>query len=147
MGTEDLAVVVAGIAVFAGALFQYLTIRGTRENTVSQVRASLLDSRHTALRQTLAEYMALTYHTDRLQRAHPKKDFPREYYEYASQEDRLRNVILLHLDPTNPSHAELMETLEYLRDGESDDIWIHRRNKFLALAQQVFAQEEGTIVV
>jgi hypothetical protein len=119
MSTESISVLVAALAVGVGAIFQYATIRSTRRNTVSQLRASMTEARIETLRDALAEYMTLTYRMDLEQgrfRQGSQEGFTDEYYERAEKEDRLYNLIRLHLDVNDPNHDQLLRALKYLRE-------------------------------
>jgi hypothetical protein len=144
MSTASISVLVAALAVITGAIFQYLTIRTARLNTVSQLRASVAESRVTTLRDALAEYMTLTYFMDleygRFQQG-SQKGLTEKYYERAEQEDRLYNLIRLHLDVGNPDHDRLLAAIEYLRSYDTDEVWIERRDKLVETARAVFEGE------
>jgi len=96
------------------------------------------------LSQRLTEYAGVTYDMD-LELKSPegrKRNFTPEYMDWARCEDRLRSEMRLMLDPTKPEQARLLEAIDALaREGDVDAPWIERRDRLLAVAQQVYAAE------
>ena len=144
MSTESLSVLVAALAVIVSAVMQFLTLRGSRQNEVSTLRAGASAARLEALRTSLAEYMNLTYHMDLEwgQFQVMEKPLSAQYYEWADREDQLYNLIRLYLDEDDPDHRALLESVHYLRDYNPDDSWIDRRDRLVKTARAVFAAEE-----
>jgi hypothetical protein len=144
MSTASLSVLVAALAVLVGAVFQYLAIRNARRNTVSQLLSVIVESRIAGLRNALADYITLSYPLDlefRSYKVGQQSELSAEYYERARQEDRLYNLLRLHLDGGNPLHRRLLASLEYLRSYDADEVWIERRDKLVAVAREVFSAE------
>lgn len=92
MSTASLSVIVAGAAVVTSAVFQFLAIKTSRRNVVSQLQANAAQTRIADLRETLAEYMTLSYYQDREAASvslGTQKEFTEHYYERADREDLL----------------------------------------------------------
>jgi hypothetical protein len=145
MSIESASVLVAAFAVLVGAVFQCLTIRSTRRNTLSQLRTTLAEARVAALRNALAEYMSNQYWMDREQ-TEKKLDVQitpsgKSYLERGDEESRLHSLIRLCLVPGQPNHEQLLEDLEYLRENDADDAWLTRRDRLVETAREVLEAE------
>lgn len=138
MSTESISVLVAGLAVVVGAIFQYATIRSTRRNTISQLRADVVEARVAALRETLAEYITVSFWVEHF---NPRSVMEqsvsmKEYNDRVEREDRLYNRLRLYLVPGDPNHERLLGRPDDLRDPNATDEWKNRRERLEATANR-----------
>jgi hypothetical protein len=150
MSTATVSVIVAAAAVATSAVFQFLAIRISRRNVVSQLRANAVEAQITDLRDTLAEYMSLTYYQDvevRSVSLNLQKEYTARFYERADREDLLFNKLRLQLDRDSKDHRRLLEAVEYLfRTGNNREPWIKRRDKLVEIARDVFAEDTRRVI-
>lgn len=144
MNIELFSLTVASTAIVISAFMQYVTLKMMRKNTLSNLKASAVDSMLAGLRKTLAKYLNLTYTIDRNFNANKFNEvpFPSDHEEVMMREDRLFNLIRLYLRPDNNNHKKLLEAIEHLRNLEDDDIWISKRDNVVSKAVKMFSVEQ-----
>jgi len=142
--TAVFSVVVAALAVIIGAVMQYFTLKLTRRNTVSGLRVGVVESSLSSLRNVLSEYLPLLYQVDLKFRDFKIRGTPlsEEYYKLVLQEEKLRVLIQLCLDQNEETHQLLLTAIEDLR-GESDELWLPRRDKVILRANAVIAHDRS----
>jgi hypothetical protein len=108
--------------------------------------AGLSEKQIENLSQCLTHYTSVIYKMDLEQKSPEgrKKNFTPQYMQWAHQEDQLRSEILLTLNPAKPEQERLIQTLEsFGREADPNEPWIRRRDRLLAVAQQVYAAERA----
>jgi hypothetical protein len=136
MTLQWLSLLVAALAIVASAVIQFVTIRESRRNTISTLRASLFEKESAVLREALAEHLSLTYQIDAGYRhaMRANRPWPGELLEVVEREDRLYNLIRLELDQDREGHDHLLEAIDRLRAEKSEDPWTDRRDAVVEAA-------------
>ena len=90
--------------------------------------------------EDLSRYMSNSYHVDTFFRAAMRdgSPWPGKHLEEVKLEDLLYNKIRLCLNPNDPLDVQVLSDLEHLRDSESQDLWINRRDQLVESARKAF---------
>lgn len=141
--TPIFSVIVAALAVVVSAVMQHMTLKTTRQNTLSGLRVGVTESAIDGLKTALAKHITLTYSMDSNYKGfkYNGRPLPPDHYDEAIKEDRLFNLIRLNLNPDEPTHMLLLESINELRNGDSQELWTTRRDQVIARATAAFARD------
>jgi hypothetical protein len=140
MVVQAFSVVVAALAVVVSAITQARTIRMTRVTSAATILGGATQAANTDLRKTLSEYLHLSYKIDTAWRHHRVVEdvWPGQSWDNLQREDELYTTIRLHLDASHAEDAAFLTKLEKLRDLDSDDTWLDRRDAAADEAVRMF---------
>jgi hypothetical protein len=143
MEAPFLSVLVAALAIIVSAAMQYFTLNLTRMNTVSGLRVGVVEGTLTSLRNTLSEYLPISYEIDTSFKHFKLGLGPldEEHEKWALQEEKLCVLIELSVDSRFETNRRFVEALKKLRDGGSSDPWLVRRDHLIASANELIADE------
>ncbi len=165
--------IIAALAIVVGAIMQLITLRYTQRNAQDSISAARDQTRDTLsmsragtraniasehlrqliedLTRDLSEYLSNSYFIDTGYRVFKSstdtaKNWPGEHWEYVKKEDLLYNKIRLRLNPANEHDEVLIAQLEALRDLDSAEEWIRRRDRVIQAAQSSFGARWQSIM-
>jgi hypothetical protein len=147
LNTSLISIIVAALAVIVSAIMQYLTLKTTRRNTLTELRVGAMESAISELKSALAEHLTLisTLDADFKDYKYSNQPFTPEHWDLATKEDKLYNLIRLQLTPNNPFHQDLLEALDELRNVQSEVNWSKRRDEVIARATDAFSNDRKKV--
>ncbi|MBC8641300.1 hypothetical protein IAG25_31255 [Caballeronia sp. EK] len=138
------SVAVSGIAVVASAIMQYLTLRVTRTNTLSTLNVGVVQATIAALQNALAEHLTTISELARCEDVCRRNNQPltEELHQLSIKEDQLYNLILLHLNPNEPTHVELRHAVDEIREYAAPGyVWWNKRSEVVIKANAAFSYD------
>lgn len=132
---SNVSVIISAVAVITTGAIQLFTVRTSRANTVATLRASLVEDEWAKLREALAEYMHLSYEIDTGWNSYKFNrggSWPGALSAEVMREDQLYTTIRLLVDPGPAENQALLQRLGALRDLNSDEVWLDRRDELIA---------------